>query len=151
MRAIRDLAAWREARLVCAFLPLRSEPQIQPLWQTESGPEFCFPRIRSDGLELLLIEDRALLTAADWKLETPEFAACPIVSLAKVDLIFVPGLAFTRDGRRLGRGGGYYDRLLADCPRRTVRVGVCFECQIVEDLPSELHDQHVQGLATEGS
>ena len=52
----------------------------------------------------------------------------------------VPGLAFTRDGRRLGYGGGWYDRLLADAPKDAVKLGVAHSFQIVEDLPTEPHD-----------
>ena len=52
----------------------------------------------------------------------------------------VPGLAFARDGRRLGYGGGWYDRLLADAPKDAVKLGVAHSFQIVEDLPTEPHD-----------
>ena len=52
----------------------------------------------------------------------------------------VPGLAFTRDGRRLGYGGGWYDRLMADAPASAKKVGVAYSFQVVEDLPSEPHD-----------
>ena len=52
----------------------------------------------------------------------------------------VPGLAFTRDGRRLGYGGGWYDRLLADAPKDAVKLGVAHSFQVVEDLPAEPHD-----------
>jgi 5-formyltetrahydrofolate cyclo-ligase len=52
----------------------------------------------------------------------------------------VLGLAFTRDGRRLGYGGGWYDRLLADAPRGAEMLGVAYSFQVVEDLPAEPHD-----------
>lgn len=56
------------------------------------------------------------------------------------DVIVVPGLAFTADGRRLGQGGGWYDRFLpgrrADC----VTIGVCFAPQLVDDVPVDQHD-----------
>jgi len=52
----------------------------------------------------------------------------------------VPGLAFTRDGRRLGYGGGWYDRLLADAPKDAVKLGVAHSFQVVDDLPAEPHD-----------
>lgn len=52
----------------------------------------------------------------------------------------VPGLAFTRDGRRLGYGGGWYDRLLAYAPKDAVKLGVAHSFQVVDDLPAEPHD-----------
>lgn len=56
------------------------------------------------------------------------------------DVIVVPGVAFTTGGRRLGQGGGWYDRFLpgrrADC----TTIGVCFSTQLVDDLPTDAHD-----------
>ena len=61
--------------------------------------------------------------------------------LSGVDLVFVPGLAFTRDGARLGRGGGYFDRFLSRFEGTS--VGVCFQEQVLDELPEEDHDQRV--------
>jgi len=65
-------------------------------------------------------------------------------------LVVVPGRAFDRAGRRLGRGGGYYDRLLAT-PTGESRlvVGVAYECQVVDGVPVEPHDRPVDILVTE--
>ena len=64
------------------------------------------------------------------------------------DLVLVPGLAFDITGVRLGRGKGFYDRWLAANP--TVHsVGICFKCQIVENLPSEAHDARVSAIVSE--
>lgn len=63
-----------------------------------------------------------------------------VVPPKDVDAWIVPGLAFTKDGRRLGYGGGWYDRLLAQAPKHAVKVGVAYSFQIVDDLPSEPHD-----------
>ncbi len=54
--------------------------------------------------------------------------------------VVVPGVAFTTDGKRLGRGRGFYDRTLSLLPNNAFLVGVCFVCQVVEDLPVEPHD-----------
>ena len=63
-----------------------------------------------------------------------------IVDPAKVAAWIVPGLAFTPDGRRLGYGGGWYDRLLALSPATSLKIGVAHDFQIVGDLPCETHD-----------
>jgi 5,10-methenyltetrahydrofolate synthetase len=59
-----------------------------------------------------------------------------------IDAVVVPGMAFTADGRRLGRGGGYYDRLLPQL-RHARRIGVAFPFQLVADIPEENHDATV--------
>lgn len=58
----------------------------------------------------------------------------------------VPGLAFTRDGRRLGYGGGWYDRLLVSADARTPKIGIAYPFQVVDDVPSEPHDIRLTGL-----
>ena len=72
--------------------------------------------------------------------------AIPIESL---DVIIVPGLAFDATGRRLGRGGGFYDRFLAMLPKSAWTIGLCFESQIVPHIPAEPHDSRVRFIATE--
>jgi 5-formyltetrahydrofolate cyclo-ligase len=74
---------------------------------------------------------------------------CPPVEIAAFDLILVPGLAFTRDGCRIGRGGGYYDRLLAHPHCRAQRIGIAYDLQIVDSIPVEPHDQRVDQIITE--
>ncbi len=79
----------------------------------------------------------------------PELAAASTVPLSAVDLLLVPAVAFTRAGARLGRGGGFYDRLLAQKGPGTKAWGVCFEMQIVEAIPCEPHDREVDAIVTE--
>ena len=55
----------------------------------------------------------------------------------------VPGVAFASDGRRLGRGKGYYDRYLAREGFRAYTVAVCYSCQLRDDVPAEPHDKRV--------
>ncbi len=136
---------WQAARLIAAFLPLPSEPQIGSLFENKT---VCVPRVRRESCDLVLLPRDV---SADWRLAGPQFDALPAIDFALVDLILVPGLAFTKDGARLGRGGGYYDRLLANCPPRTRRIGICFAAQIVASLPTEPHDQRVERVITESS
>ena len=63
--------------------------------------------------------------------------------------VFLPGLAFDLAGNRLGQGGGWYDRALEKLPNSVLRVGVCFDFQIVENIPQETHDQRVSIIVTE--
>ena len=72
--------------------------------------------------------------------------SCPELPLNRLDFVLVPGIAFDLQGRRLGRGKGYYDRLLAEV--RGTTCGVAFDEQIVEELPVEPHDIHVNCILT---
>lgn len=144
--AVRAHPAWRAARFVCAFLPLPNEPQIAPLWEAEGAPDFCFPRIQGEEVTLIHLTDRALLQRSDWKFEAAEIAHAPLVAVDAVDLFLVPALGFTESGSRLGRGGGYYDRLLSRRHPASTALGLAFACQILPELPREPHDQPVDAV-----
>ena len=61
------------------------------------------------------------------------------IKINEVDVFLVPGVAFTVSGKRLGRGGGYYDKLLSKYPD-TLKIGITFNERIMQDLPTESHD-----------
>ena len=97
----------------------------------------------------LLDLDPASLVTDRYGLRSP---APPVLELdpASLEVVLVPGVAFTRDGRRLGRGGGYYDRFLITLPPTVHLVGVCHSRQLRDDLPSEAHDVHVHEVVVTG-
>jgi len=128
---------------------MKSEPDIRPLWSGQGGPAVCFPHSYDGTIELIRVDDRELLAHADWRLAAPEFEKCPRADVASVDLFLVPGLAFTPDGHRLGRGAGFYDRLLERCTSRQHTLGVCFHHRLLPELPTEAHDQRVERVITE--
>lgn len=66
-----------------------------------------------------------------------------------VQLFVVPGIGFDRQGNRLGHGKGHYDRLLAQASEDAIKVAVCFDCQLLEQLPSEPHDIRMDWVVTE--
>ena len=70
-------------------------------------------------------------------------------ALGTVDFILLPGVAFTREGARLGYGGGFYDKLLARMPDRPALVAGAFALQVVQDIPQESTDRKVEWLVTE--
>ncbi|MDB6137448.1 MAG: 5-formyltetrahydrofolate cyclo-ligase [Verrucomicrobiaceae bacterium] len=76
-------------------------------------------------------------------------ADAAIVPVAQLDVILTPGLAFSRDGMRLGRGRGHFDRLFAQPEVTATRLGVCWNFQLVQEVPSEIHDARMQSVMTE--
>ena len=71
------------------------------------------------------------------------------VSPQDVDVVVTPGLAFDREGRRLGYGGGYYDRYLSRLHPHAVRIGIGFSRQVVEEVPEEDGDETVDVIVTD--
>jgi 5-formyltetrahydrofolate cyclo-ligase len=76
---------------------------------------------------------------------TAEFPADP----RSIDVVIVPGLAFTASGERLGQGGGWYDRFLAETREDCTVIGVAFAEQIVDEIPCEPHDRRVDVVVTD--
>ena len=66
-----------------------------------------------------------------------------------LDVVIVPGLAFAVDGRRLGQGGGHYDRFLPRLRAECLTIGVCYAEQLVADLPNDTHDIAVHLVVTD--
>jgi 5-formyltetrahydrofolate cyclo-ligase len=58
----------------------------------------------------------------------------------RLDLMLIPGVGFDRQGNRLGRGAGYYDRFLSSMPNRPFLVGLAFQEQLLDEVPTERHD-----------
>jgi len=133
---------WREARAACVFSPIPTEPDILSPWPEQK--KLLFPRVDGERLRLHHVEVSSHLEPGAFSLLEPAIHLPEVESSA--DLILVPGMAFDLLGRRLGRGGGYYDRLLSQFDG--VSVGGCFEEQFLPEVPSEAHDQGVQFVIT---
>lgn len=138
----QSLPTWEAATRVLLFWPLSSEPDLTPLIvdALNTGREVWLPRFHTgDGIYL---PARVLNLDADLE-SGPHGARQPRAGLpglgeSRLDFIAVPGLAFTGDGHRLGRGGGFYDRLLRRIEGPTFGMG--FDVQLVPHLPIDPHD-----------
>lgn len=142
-----EIAEWcDEDDLVLGFAPMVSEPD----WLGASlgaGVRVAFPRIVGERLEFVVVRDLAELRMGERGVRAP-FGG-EVVDGKSARVILVPGLAFDRAGGRLGRGGGFYDRVLADLPARVRRIGVVFEMQMVGGVPREAHDERVDSVIGE--
>ncbi|HPA14657.1 MAG TPA: 5-formyltetrahydrofolate cyclo-ligase [Desulfobacterales bacterium] len=79
----------------------------------------------------------------------PDPDHCKIVPIQSIDIAIMPGIAFDEKGGRLGSGEGYYDRLVPKLSITTRKVALAFECQIIQQVPMESHDKHVDIIITE--
>jgi|UniRef100_UPI0037835AC8 5-formyltetrahydrofolate cyclo-ligase len=148
---MRQLAETAPHKVIALFGGLKNEPDLLPhllpvLW--DQGHRPCFFQIEASELQPRHIQSLDDLQRGQMNVWEPK-PHCPPVEIAALDLILVPGLAFTRDGARLGRGGGYYDRLLAHPHCRANRLAIAYDCQIIDHIPVEPHDQRVHQIITE--
>ncbi len=135
----------RRVRRVAAFWPFRSEPDLRPFFRAHGDLTFYFPRVASTHPPRLVWGPEPL-EPGTWGLLEPAFAQH---FTPPAELILVPGLAFDREGYRLGYGRGFYDALLDRLDEGTVPLGITFEALRVPELPVAAHDLPVAGVATE--
>lgn len=145
--AIQGTPEWAAAGLALLYRNLPGEFSTVGLanaaWR--QGKRVAMPRVAGPGV-LVLHEVRAWtdLRPGSFGIHEP-VATLPTVQPEDVDLAIVPGVAWTKDGERLGRGGGFYDRLL---PRLKAAWGVGFDPQLLDEVPTEEHDQKVAKVWT---
>lgn len=144
--AVERLPKFRAARTVAVFAALPDEPATdEVLARWASTRRVVLPRVEGDAMRFYACRPDALVFGAFGILEPQGERPCPA---GEIDLVVCPGVAFTADGRRLGRGRGYYDRYLGDPAFRGFRVGVCYAHQLVDDLPVEPHDVRMDRVIT---
>jgi 5-formyltetrahydrofolate cyclo-ligase len=114
---VLEMTQWAEARNVILFSPLPGEPIIVPLkLDCEARKVLCANIPQS--------------ARSESGLNLPD----------AIDLVLVPGVAFSKDRHRLGRGGGFFDQLLAGRAANAFKLGICFSFQLLETIPTEPHD-----------
>jgi len=141
------------ARVVLVTLPFRSEWDTRPLARAAlaSGKTVVAPRVNGTTrmLELHAISDIDAHVTPGYRGIPEPLSTLPRVEAATIDWVLVPGVAFSIDGRRLGYGGGYYDRLMSMLAPSAARVAGAFDTQIAERIPSAAHDLFVDLIVTE--
>jgi len=141
------LSAWdplRNARCAMAYLAFRNEPGLELLFGLLPRVRWTLPRIEGDRLVVHPYDPNRLVRHRMGMLEpAPDLA---VVNPADLDVVLVPGVAFDLTGRRLGFGGGYYDRFLPTTP--ALRVGIALDCCLTDFLPSVERDQTMDWIIT---
>ncbi|MDL1982838.1 MAG: 5-formyltetrahydrofolate cyclo-ligase [Deltaproteobacteria bacterium] len=106
--------------------------------------------IKKHKIKLMKVDDpdNDLITGPKGILE-PDINRCKIVPVDCIDLAIIPGVAFDEKGGRIGTGEGYYDRFIPKLSATTRKVALALECQIIQQVPVESHDKHVDIIITD--
>ncbi len=139
-------------RTVAAYMALADEPNITPLIRElmDEGWTIALPVMENNALVFRTIRSfDGLKKGAIGVLEPTQHD--PVTDRTTIETVIIPGRAFTKDSKRMGRGNGGYDKWIAS--QRSINpstryIGVCFECQIVNDVPWEAHDERVNHIVT---
>lgn len=145
---IADYAPYRAAHTVMAYMACRGELSLEAVIGDvlASGRRLALPRCEAPGIMTArLVKSMDDLSSGTYGLLEPK-ADCPIVDPGEINLVFVPGAAFDREGHRIGQGGGYYDRFLKECSAH--RAGVCHGFALLDSVPWEAHDETMDDVIT---
>ena len=149
-RLLAQTELWSKARSILFYAPIGPEMDAWP-WLLESlaqGKQAALPRFdnKANAYEARVIRDPAGdICVGHYGIREPS-AESAVIPLIRLDLVMVPGVAFDLHGRRLGRGKGYYDRLLAGI--RGATCGVGYEEQLLNAIPTEPHDRQLTCILT---
>jgi 5-formyltetrahydrofolate cyclo-ligase len=139
MQLLEQTEEFQQAHRVLLYNSLPDElSTVQFLHHCLTLPdkEIFLPRVNGDDIDILPYRGDSSLSVGAFGISEP--IGNELIAPGTIDLVVVPGVAFDRNGNRVGRGKGYYDRLLAQT--QAVRIGVAYSCQIFDEVPAEAHD-----------
>ena len=150
-----DLKAYQRAQVVLGYMSFGAEFATMA-WvrrALQDGKQVLLPKVNKSSRQLELYRVRDLqqdVAPGLWDIPEPLPQRCDKVdALGLIDFILLPGVAFARDGSRLGYGGGFYDKLLARMPHQPALVAAAFAMQLAPAIPQEATDRKVEWLLTE--
>lgn len=139
--SVLETREWKEAKVVLLYMSMKDETNtrilVKEAW--EEGKTVLLPTCVGEDLVLRVYEGEGRMRTGDFGIMEPVGMIYDEGEYRNIDLAIVPGMAFDRLGGRLGRGRGFYDRLLpklCNCHK----IGLCWEVQIVECVPMEEDD-----------
>jgi 5-formyltetrahydrofolate cyclo-ligase len=137
-------------RAFAAYAPEETEPGHGrlPAAYTQLGARVLLPVVPPEGRELAWAVDTGRLAPGRFGLLEPVGPRLGATAIGTVDIVVVPALGVARDGIRLGRGGGYYDRALRHARPDAIVVALVFDDEFVDELPAEPHDRRVNAVVT---
>ncbi|OOB89908.1 5-formyltetrahydrofolate cyclo-ligase [Rathayibacter sp. VKM Ac-2630] len=145
-----DLVTRHGAGSIACYLSAPDEPSTRPFlgWAESHGIRVLFPVSRQDGLLDWAVGDGHTETQGLFGMPEPVGALLGPIAINDVDLIIVPAASVDRTGMRMGWGRGYFDKTLGSMEKCPPVYAVVFDSELVDHVPSEVHDQAVDGVVT---
>jgi len=138
-RKIIKKKEYKKAKTIFSYVSMGTEVDTKKilLLSLKEGKEVYVPRVNMDKkvIEIIRLRSWEELRIGVYNILEPKGEA---VKKNIIDMILVPGLAFDKNNNRLGRGGGYFDKFLSKV--KGLKVGICYQEQIFDEVPAELHD-----------
>ncbi len=141
------LSLWQQPQRVLIYHPLSHEPNLLRLLEQKEHT-FLFPKMHDQTLKLYQWAPGAVWRSGPYQVQEPDPTTWPLAEITDVDIALIPGMAFDSEGGRLGRGAGYFDRLLGSADCRALKIGIACSWQLVPKIPHEPHDVRMDFVVT---
>jgi 5-formyltetrahydrofolate cyclo-ligase len=136
------------------YFPFRSELDTLPIIKRaiKDGKKIILPKVSGKNLNLYFVNNCAKqLEKGKYGIMEPVSSKCDPADISDIDLAIIPGVCFDHNFNRLGYGGGYYDKLLHLLPAKVKKIAICFELQVINNVPVFDHDIKVDEIITESN
>jgi 5-formyltetrahydrofolate cyclo-ligase len=142
LEQLEQMQCFREAKTILIYYPVQNEVDVLPLVKRyKKEKTILFPVSHRHGMTVHPYAGNEHMHRGKFGIPEPTTPAYT----GQIDLVIVPAVAFDEKGRRLGRGGGYYDRFIKKQTHATL-IGVGYDFQLIEQVPSSRHDQRVHRI-----
>ena len=142
---LEQMPIFQSAKTILIYYPTHNEVDVLSLIKKHKKTKtFLFPVTHRSSMDACPYEGNAKMHRGRYKI--PEPTTAPFKG--QIDLIIVPGVGFDKDGHRLGRGGGYYDKFIASVNKKTTLIGVGYDFQLIEEVPANRRDKIMDYIVT---
>ena len=157
LEKLTELQEYKKAKTILLYHPIQNEPDTTPLLSNAKSPTnkaskktFALIRIcgKTNRIHLHKIENLNDLKTGKFNIKEPH-THHPVIAKRNIDIAIIPGIAFDKNGNRIGYGKGYFDRLLKGLSTKCIKIALAYDFQILDNVPAEKHDQKVDFILTE--
>lgn len=137
---LENLSEFRSSQKIMAYVSTEEEVDTRELIRDcfAKNQTVYIPKVDRNELKIMPVNKWEVLEPGAYSILEPMLNTGEEADPMDLDLILVPGIAFDKKGHRIGYGGGFYDKVLKKTP--AIRVGLCFDEQLVDEIPNEPHD-----------
>ena len=151
-RKVIDLKKFQSAKIVALYSDIRKEVATGEIFVVflRRDKVLLYPRGLKNRKQLIFaqVKSREDLKDGNWGIMEPRIGLKEF-SPQQIDLMFIPGVGFDKEGRRLGYGQGYYDRIAGRLRKDCIKIALAFDFQVVEEIPDSSRDIRVEKIITE--
>ena len=149
-----DSEEYKKAGNILIYYPFRSEIDTTIVIKEalDDGKRIILPKVNDETLKLYFVSDpSSQLRRGSFEIMEPVDSICSPAEPDQIDLAVIPGVCFDRNLNRMGYGGGFYDRLIPLIPRDVKKIALCFDLQMVKEVPVSKYDIKINRIITESA